>query len=172
MEPIKIERVGASDILSLQEVARKTFFQTFAGDNSEANMKDYLDERFSAERLGAELNDVNSEFYFATLRGEVVGYLKMNYGESQTELQDEGAVEIERIYVLREYQGKKVGQLLFGKALSVAQEMGAKYIWLGVWENNRKAIEFYRKNGFVEFGQHVFRLGNDDQTDILMKHIL
>ncbi|RYY96378.1 MAG: GNAT family N-acetyltransferase, partial [Chitinophagaceae bacterium] len=55
------------------------------------------------------------------------------------------------------------------QALAVAQERGASCLWLGVWEENGRAIGFYRKNGFAAFGSHVFRLGTDEQTDILMK---
>lgn len=132
-------------------------------------MAKYLDERFSACQLTAELNDKPAEFYFAMLGESVIGYLKLNFGPSQTELQDDHALEIERIYVLKEFQGIKAGQMLFEKAIQIAKQKNAGYIWLGVWENNPGAIRFYRKNGFVEFDQHIFKLGNDEQTDIMVK---
>ena len=132
-------------------------------------MQKYLEEGFSAEKLSAELNDNNSVFYFAILDGKAIGYLKLNFGQSQTELQDDKALEIERIYVSREFQGKKVGQILYDKAIQVAQQNKADYVWLGVWEKNPRAIAFYKKNGFVEFDKHVFKLGDDEQTDIMMK---
>jgi ribosomal protein S18 acetylase RimI-like enzyme len=115
---------------------------------------------------------LNSEFYFALLDDSVIGYLKLNYGQSQTEIKDNDALEIERIYVLKEFHGKKVGQLLYERAMQVGQQMNASYVWLGVWEKNPRAIRFYRKNGFVEFGKHIFKLGNDEQTDIMMKRQL
>jgi len=99
----------------------------------------------------------------------VIGYLKLNFGESQTELKGDKALEIERIYVLKEFHGKKVGQLLYDKAIQVATETKADYVWLGVWEENPRAIAFYKKNGFVEFDKHIFRLGDEEQTDIMMK---
>lgn len=132
-------------------------------------MKQYLEEGFSVEKLTAELNDQNSEFYFATSEDKVVGYLKLNFGTSQTELKDENALEIERIYVLKEFHGKSVGQLLYEHAMQVARQKRVDYVWLGVWEENPRAINFYKKNGFVEFDEHVFRLGDDEQTDIMMK---
>ncbi len=128
-----------------------------------------MDEGFSAEKITAELNDPNAEFYFATLDNKVIGYLKLNFGHSQTELQDDEAVEIERIYVLKEFHGKKVGQVLYEKAMQIAQQKSANYVWLGVWEENPRAIAFYKKNGFVEFDKHIFKLGDDEQTDIMMK---
>jgi ribosomal protein S18 acetylase RimI-like enzyme len=99
----------------------------------------------------------------------VIGYLKLNKGGSQTELKDNDALEIERIYVLKEFHGKKVGQMLFEKAIQIAKEQNAEFVWLGVWEENKRAIQFYTKNGFVEFDQHVFVLGDEPQTDIMMK---
>ncbi len=132
-------------------------------------MAKYLDEGFSFEKLTSELNNENSEFYFAELDNEIIGYLKVNFGQSQTELKDEKALEIERIYVLKEFHGKKVGQLLYEKAMQIARQMHVDYVWLGVWEENQRAISFYKKNGFVEFDKHIFKLGNDEQTDIMMK---
>jgi len=99
----------------------------------------------------------------------VIGYLKLNKGGSQTELKDNDALEIERIYVLKEFHGKKVGQLLFDKAIEVAKAQDVAYVWLGVWENNKRALQLYSKNGFVEFDQHIFVLGDEAQTDIMMK---
>jgi ribosomal protein S18 acetylase RimI-like enzyme len=90
-------------------------------------------------------------------------------GASQTELNDNSALEIERIYVTQAYQGKKVGQQLYEKAIQVAKEKGVEYIWLGVWEENHKAIQFYTKNGFTAFDKHIFTLGDEEQTDIMMK---
>jgi ribosomal protein S18 acetylase RimI-like enzyme len=132
-------------------------------------MEKYLEEGFSLEKLTAELKNNNSEFYFAVMDNKVIGYLKLNFGPSQTELKDDKALEIERIYVLREFHGKKVGQLLYEKAMQIARQINADYVWLGVWEENPRAINFYKKNGFVEFDKHIFKLGNDEQTDIMMK---
>lgn len=78
-------------------------------------------------------------------------------------------MEIERIYVLQKYQGKKIGQILYEKAIQIAHDKQVKYVWLGVWEQNLRAINFYKKNDFIEFDKHIFKLGNDAQTDIMMK---
>ncbi len=169
MEKIDIKRVTLNDIDQLQKISRQTFYETFSAGNTEENMKKYLEEGFSLEKLTVELNDKNSEFYFAELDNHVIGYLKLNFGQSQTELKDDKALEIERIYVLKELHGKHVGQLLYEKAMQIARQIDADYIWLGVWEENPRAIHFYKKNGFVEFDKHIFKLGNDEQTDIMMK---
>jgi len=95
--------------------------------------------------------------------------LKINLGKSQTELKDNKVLEIERIYVSKEFHGKSVEQLLYDKAILVAKQKNVRYVWLGVWEENQRAISFYKKNGFVAFEKHIFKLGNDEQTDIMMK---
>jgi diamine N-acetyltransferase len=172
MSNIEITRVWTDDIKQLQIIGKQTFLETFSEGNSEENMKMYLEEGFAEEKLLSELQDPNAEFYFATSEGDVIGYLKLNFGDSQTELKDNSALEIERIYVLNDYHGKSVGQLLYKKALEIAQMKKVSYVWLGVWEENPRAISFYKKNGFVEFDKHIFKLGDDEQTDIMMKLIL
>lgn len=169
MVNIGITRVTLNDIDQLQEIGRQTFFETFSAGNTEENMTKYLAEGFSFEKLTAELNNKNSEFYFATLDKNIIGYLKLNFGQSQTELKNDESLEIERIYVLKEFYGKGVGQVLYEKAMQIAGQINAGYVWLGVWEENTRAIKFYKKNGFVEFDKHIFKLGNDEQTDIMMK---
>jgi ribosomal protein S18 acetylase RimI-like enzyme len=169
MDNINLKKVTPEDLVPLQQIGRQTFFETFSAVNTEENMNRYLEESFSLEKLSAELSDQNAEFYFALLDGQAIGYLKINTGASQTEVQHENALEIERIYVLQSFHGKSVGQLLFEKAIQIARQKNAPYVWLGVWEENQKAIRFYKKNGFVEFGKHIFKLGADEQTDIMMK---
>jgi ribosomal protein S18 acetylase RimI-like enzyme len=168
-ENIQIKKISLNEIDQLQKIGRQTFQETFSDSNSEENMKNYLEEGFSSEKLTAELNNKDSEFYFATLENNVIGYLKVNFGESQTELKDSKALEIERIYVSKEFHGKKIGQLLYDKAIEIAKQKNSEYVWLGVWEENLRALSFYRKNGFVEFDKHIFKLGDDEQTDLMMK---
>lgn len=166
---IILKQITEEQIEQLQEISRKTFFETFAKDNTPESMEKYLEESFSTNKLRSELNELDSEFYLAELDGQVIGYLKLNVGLSQTEDKLDNALEIERIYVLQDFHGKKIGQFLYQKALEIAIEKQVEYIWLGVWENNHRAIAFYKKNGFVEFDKHIFMLGEQKQIDILMK---
>lgn len=135
-------------------------------------MRLYLETAFSTEKVQGELSDENAAFYFAEFENEIIGYLKVNYGDSQTEIKSEKALEIERIYVVREFHGKQVGQMLYEKAIELAKQINAEFVWLGVWEQNPRAIRFYEKNGFKAFDKHIFRLGNDEQIDIMMKLML
>jgi ribosomal protein S18 acetylase RimI-like enzyme len=100
---------------------------------------------------------------------KIIGYLKVNFGKAQTDFKEDDSIEIERVYVMVEFHGKEVGKKLLVKAIEISREKNAKSVWLGVWEKNYKAIRFYHKNGFLEFGKHPFILGDDIQTDILME---
>ncbi len=169
MNNIEITKIDLNDLKQLQSIGKQTFFETFAESNTAENMQQYLAEGFTDDKLSLELNNPNSEFYFAKLNEKVVGYLKINFGLAQTELKENIGLEIERIYVLKEFHGKNVGQILYDIAFETAKQINAEYLWLGVWEHNPRAISFYKKNGFVEFDKHIFKLGDDEQTDIMMK---
>jgi len=172
MENIAIERATLQDVQKLQEIGKTTFGSTFAELNTKENMQKYLQHNFSIDKLTEELSNKDSQIYFAVSDAGVIGYLKINLNDAQTEKLGNEAVEIERIYVLNEYHGKKIGQLLYQKAIEIAHQLNAGYVWLGVWEENQRAIRFYEKNGFVPFSKHVFWLGDDEQTDLLMKKVL
>lgn len=169
MEKVEIAQVKQDDIEQLQLIGKQTFQETFSAKNSEEDMQKYLKEAFSFTKLTNEVQDKNTLFYFAKLHNKVIGYLKLNHGKSQTELKNDKALEIERIYVLKDFYGKQVGQMLYEKAIELAKAKNKEYVWLGVWEHNPRAIRFYEKNGFISFDKHIFKLGNDEQTDIMMK---
>ena len=166
---MRITSLTVSDVPILRGIARDTFIETFSEANKAEDMDRYLTENFSEEQLARELSNPDSFFYVAEVNGHVVGYLKLNTAHAQTEPQAADALEIERIYVLSNYHGNGVGQALYHHAMSVAEDRKASYVWLGVWEHNHRALRFYEKNGFTAFGTHIFQLGNDQQTDILMQ---
>lgn len=166
---ISIQKITLNEVEALQVISKFTFYETFAEVNTEENMSSYLENDLSLERLCAELNNPNSEFFFSSLENEVIGYLKINYESVQNEQKIANSIEIERIYVTKEFLGKTIGQLLLEHAFQIAREKGNENVWLGVWEQNKSAIRFYQKNGFEEFDKHIFMLGEDVQTDILMK---
>ena len=166
---MKIRKINIDDLEALRNLSIQTFMETFEEVNTEEDMQKYLDENLSIEKLKTELENVNSEFYFAENNGEILGYLKLNFKDAQTEKLEENHFEIERIYVLKAFLGQKIGQILFDKAIEIGREKNLEYVWLGVWEENHRAIRFYEKNDFEIFGKHDFVLGKDVQTDLLMK---
>ncbi|MFN3298647.1 MAG: GNAT family N-acetyltransferase [Sediminibacterium sp.] len=162
-------KIDVDDVIQLQQISRITFSETFAEHNTEEDLNKYLQEQLSLNKLVEELNNNYSEFYFASENERVIGYLKLNWEKAQTELIDEAAFEIERIYILKEYFGKGLGQFILDHAIIIGKAHQPTFIWLGVWEKNSRAIRFYEKNGFKIFSSHLFTLGNDIQTDLLMK---
>lgn len=168
-EMIRMEEATLINLQELLELSRTTFYDTFAPDNTAENVRHYLDTSLTEAILQTELSNPDSLWYIARQGTEAVGYLKLNRGPAQTELKDPEALEIERIYVLASHQGLRIGQMLLQQAIDTARMQQLEYIWLGVWEHNVKAIGFYIRNGFSAFDTHAFRLGDDLQTDILMK---
>lgn len=170
---ITISKASIEDLEVIQNIGKQTFYETFSTSNSEEAMQEYLEKSFATEKIASELANSESFFFIAWEENNPVGYLKLNSGKAQTELSDdETSIEIERIYVKSSHHGKKVGQILYDKALEMTQKLNKKYMWLGVWEENLRAVNFYKKNGFIEFDKHIFKLGNDEQTDLMMKKIL
>ena len=172
MNTIEISLSKPSEISALQKISKDTFVEAFSNQNTEENMRKYLEENLSIQQLTNELLNSESSFYFARMDEKIIGYLKVNFGKAQTDFKEDDSIEIERVYVLSEFHGKDVGKKLLDKAIEISREQNALSVWLGVWEKNYKAIRFYHKNGFVEFGKHPFLLGDDIQTDILMRRQL
>ncbi len=169
MTTIEIIKTEVNQVEKIREIAIQTFSETFLVDNDEHQMQKYIAEKLSKEKLQDELSNEHSEFYFAKVEHQIIGYLKLNIAEGQTEKLGNRSMEVERIYVLQKYQGLKAGQALLNKSIELAKEKRLEFIWLGVWENNKKAIRFYEKNGFVVFDKHLFLLGTEEQTDLMMK---
>jgi ribosomal protein S18 acetylase RimI-like enzyme len=167
--PIQLVQATINNLETVRQIGIDTFYESFASVNTEENMADYLKIGFSLEKVASELDNPFSEFHLAYDGEKLIGYLKVNHGPAQSELKDDTALEIERIYVLKAWQGLKVGQLFYNKAIDIARARRYAYVWLGVWEENENAIGFYKRNGFVEFDKHLFTLGDDIQTDIMMR---
>ena len=166
---MKLRKVAPSEVHSLQLIAQTTFIEAFGAENTAANMEDYLSRQLSEDRLLQELNQPDSSFIFAEEDAEIMGYMKINVGAAQTEQLLDNALELERIYVLQQHQGQGIGKLMYEHALHLAKMMRKEWLWLGVWEYNPKAIGFYQHQGLTPFDKHEFILGEDHQTDILMR---
>ena len=169
MKEYRVRTCTLEDLLKLRQISVETFLETFEGENTPEDMEKYVEENLSLERLSQELSLEDSVFLLVEKEDEVPAYMKLNFEKAQTEPGHHGSLEIQRIYVKEQYKNLKIGQLLMKKAIELGRERSLDYIWLGVWEKNHKAIRFYEKLGFVKFDTHVFVLGDDAQTDHLMK---
>lgn len=166
---VTVRECTLNDLLLLRELSYKTYNETFRHMNTPPNMKAYLEKAFNIGKLRDELANSNSLFYFLYTEKELAGYLKLNEYEAQTDINDPQSIEIERIYVAKEFQGKSLGRALMNKAVATAKDREKSYLWLGVWEKNQKGIQFYEKNGFYIIGTHPFLMGEEEQTDFILR---
>jgi GNAT superfamily N-acetyltransferase len=164
-----IRGAEVGDARLLAELGARTFSETFADDNSAADMADYLSSAFSEAQQATELADAHCTFQIAEMNGVAVRYALLRAGSAPASVTNNKPIELVRLYVCREHFGRGVGARLMEVCISKASQLGYRTLWLGVWEHNHRAQAFYRKWKFHEAGTHIFRLGNDTQTDLLME---
>jgi len=170
-----IEKCTFDQVHLLQKLAIKTYQETFAESNSDDLLQQYYKKSLNIAKLSAQLENTNSEFYFiysaprAEPEAKLAGFLKLNIDDAQTDLLDPDALEVEKIYILKEFLSQGLGKQMISFAINRAQQNNKKYLWLGVWENNFSALNFYKKMGFEQFGEHGFDMAGDIQTDLLLR---
>lgn len=165
---IELIQCKVSDVEQLQAISIKTFVNTFNDQNTEEDLKEYLDRAYNIKQLTFEINQVGTAFYFLKDSGVIVGYLKINIDDAQSEKDNPLALEVERIYVLPEHKRKGYGKRLLAFAHTRAKELNRTSIWLGVWEHNHNALAFYERMGYQRVGEHTFYMGDDAQVDYIM----
>lgn len=166
---MELKKATSNDLEMLLELAITTFENTYAHLNDPEDFENYMNKAFSKEQFLSELNDPAAHFYILEDNNDFIGYVKLNLDKASGELIAEESVELERIYLIKSSQGKGYGWKLVEKAIEVGKEYHKNTLWLGVWQENHKAIQFYKRCGFEIFGTHIFTIGKDDQTDYLMK---
>lgn len=169
MDNLLINECSLKDVENIKYISEKTFYETFAEENTKEDIERYIKENLSYEQLKGEIENGGSKFFLVISNNNVVAYMKINFDKAQTEIGHPNTLEVQRIYVLQECKGKQIGKKLIEKAIEIARNNNLNYIWLGVWEHNINAIKFYEKQGFKKFDTHIFKLGEDEQTDNLMK---
>lgn len=170
MSLLELIPVSIDDVKLLRKLSVQTFLETFGAQNTEADMQEYLNNQMSTSQLKKELQHAHSNFYFAYYKDRLAGYLKLNFESAQRETVGTGtAFEVERIYLLNDFQRQGLGKVLFEKAVALGKEKGYRKLWLGVWEHNTPALAFYKKLGLTVFDKHTFVLGSDSQTDLMLE---
>ena len=168
---MKFRKCNQVDITEIIKLGRSTYYDTFHALNRKDTMDKYLDESFNPKKIENELNNPDSVFYFLYDNDLIVAYMKVNFPNAQTDINDLNSLELERIYVKKEYKGLGYGKAIIAKTISIAKEHGCNYVWLGVWEKNKHAIAFYQKMGFEIFDKHIFRMGDELQNDFILKKL-
>ena len=164
-----IRRAIPGDADLLAELGARTFSEAFAADNTPEDMAAYIASSFHPDQLVAELGDSRSIFFIADIDGVAVGYARLHAGDVSKSVEGERPIVLVRLYVSAEWLGRGVGEAFMHACISEVRREGYRTLWLGVWEHNSRARAFYRKWAFREVGEHIFQLGADRQTDILME---
>lgn len=169
---ITMRPVTKADLPQLQKISRATFSATFGAENTPADLNTYLATTYNQARLAQELANPATDFQFIFYQKQLAGYLKLNTGTAQTEPMGPASLEIERIYLSQAFKRLGLGTKLVQYALHRASQQHKQTVWLGVWEHNLPARQFYQRLGFQRFGAHQFQLGADLQHDLLLKKTL
>lgn len=167
-----IRRVGPEDVEAVVQIARKTFKETYEAHVKPADIQQYMDHSLASQVLQGELEANGSAWYMAFLDDEAVGFIKIRWENPAGHLQGRNPLELQRIYVLQEYQGFSIGSALIAQVKQYAQSHDFNTIWLQVWQKNTKAIKFYQASGFVIYDTTRFVMGNEVQQDFLMRYDL
>lgn len=132
----------------------------------------YIQNSLTDEALTEQLTNPDSFFYLMFDNENLVGYLKLNKAKAQSKTYDAKSIEIERIYVLDEFQSRGFGQQMLDKVIEIAKQLDKGSLWLAVWEENESAIAFYNKNHFKQVETITFVLGETPFTGLVMKKFL
>jgi ribosomal protein S18 acetylase RimI-like enzyme len=170
---VRIRIAAPADAARIAAFGAQGFHDTFAVDNRPEDMAAYLAETFGEPQQLAELRDPRSTYLIAEREvdaghAEMVGYARVLASETPACVPTTPAVEIARLYARRDVIGQGVGSALITACLAHARALGARAVWLGVWEHNARAIAFYERWGFEDVGAYPFVLGADVQTDRIM----
>lgn len=167
---IYIRKVKTDEAAELAKLSAELFAETFAEFNSAEDMKLYLDESFAVDKIQKELADPNTSNFYADKNSMPIGCMKLILNNAS--FTGVKSAELSRLYVSKNHHKQKVGASLMQFAIDFALENQAEKLWLGVWEHNQKAINFYKSWGFIKTGTLDFKLGNDLQVDWLMEKVL
>ena len=169
---IEIRKAADSDAQTLTDLGRTTFVETFAKDNTPEDIQLYVAQTFAPDKQLREIHDGNRIIEIAWIENRAAGFFHLLKGNPDPSVKGPKPIEILRLYVDSRWHGKGVGAALMDKAINAARDGGFETLWLGVWEQNSRATSFYKKYGFNVVGDHIFRLGTDDQTDLIMARSL
>jgi GNAT superfamily N-acetyltransferase len=157
-----------ADAAAVSELARRTFYDTFAATNDPADMTLYLAGAYSIDIQTRELNDRDITTLIVEEGGIAIAYAMLRADHVPDCVTGPNPVELWRFYVAREWHGRGVAAPLMDRVRIAARNRGARTLWLGVWERNDRARAFYAKCGFADAGEHIFLFGTDPQTDRVM----
>lgn len=165
---LTIRHANYMDAKNLAALAEETFRDTFGNVNTVENMNLHCQSSYGELIQQAEISNNNMLTLVCVDNGKLIAFAQLRWSEVPDCISAQSAGEIQRLYVAKSWHGKGVAQELMTACLNELERRNADVVWLGVWDQNPRAITFYKKSGFVEVGDHVFTLGTDPQRDIIM----
>lgn len=169
-ENVRIRKANIIDIDLIVKLGIQTQLETFQKDNKPEVLEAYIVENFNPKIIKNELKDENSAYFITEKDDIAIGFVKMRRdNDAENKLAGENAIELQRIYIVESEKGKGFGKLQLEFCENIAKTEGYDIIWLGVWEKNHFAMEFYKRNGFEMFGSHPFMFGGEVQNDFIMR---
>lgn len=167
---LSLRRARVADAALLAELGARTFMDSYFEQNDPDDMRAYVAANFTKEVFEKDLSDPRTTYFLGTVSdmkgsSEPAAYAKLHAGEAPSCIAGDKPIELARFYVVKALHGKGAAAVLMNTCLIEAKRLGAKTIWLGVWEKNLRALAFYAKHGFADAGTHEFVLGKDVQLD-------
>jgi ribosomal protein S18 acetylase RimI-like enzyme len=157
------------DAKNLCRFARQTFYDTYAWYNNEQDMAAYLGEYFTLAKIKEDINNLHTTFLLALDKDALCGYIKLIWrNRPDVPGMHEKQLEIARLYTDKSFIGKGVGRQMMEACIDFAIKGNANIIWLDVWKENKRAVQFYTKWGFEIAVDWTFVLGTDKQEDYIM----
>jgi GNAT superfamily N-acetyltransferase len=165
---LMIRRAEPIDAARLADFAARTFSDTYAAYNAPADMAQHLAAKYGEAIQAAEIRDRTATYLLAEVEGDLAGFAFLHFEHGPDGVALERPVELVRFYVAREWHGLGVAQTLMAACVQEARQRAGGTLWLSVWEENSRAISFYRKSGFSLAGSVRFKLGSQLQDDHMM----
>jgi len=162
---LHIRHATLADAPLIASLGVETFVMSFGALNTPENLAKHLAKAFGEEIQRRELTDPAITYLIAEQHGRTAGYAQVREGEAPACVTGENPVEVRRFYVTHEFHGTGTAQALMEACASEALRRGGRTLWLGVWEQNPRAIRFYTKWGYEDVGGQTFLLGDDPQQD-------
>ncbi|QYO65636.1 GNAT family N-acetyltransferase [Leptolyngbya sp. 7M] len=160
LENLRIVRASGDDAAIVSVLGGVTFYEAYFEQDTPSDLSNYIIETFAPEVIKAEFSDPAIEYYLAMLNGKAVGFIKLMFGTEAEGIDPAVSIELKRIYTLERVWGRGVGDRLMRFAIERARELGFQYLWLGVWQENSRALGFYEKYGFDRVGTITFPYGD------------
>jgi diamine N-acetyltransferase len=165
---VHIRAATVADAEVLADLARRTFYDTFASTNDANDMALYLAKAYGVDQQTREIEDRDISTLLVEEGSVAIAYAQLRAGHVPECVTGPEPIELWRFYLDREWHGRGVAHQLMEAVRVEARRRGAMTLWLGVWERNDRARAFYVKCGFTDAGSHIFLFGTDPQTDRVM----